>query len=94
MPHSVPRLGRALDLVGLALFLAGAGCYMYAQRGMDGIRTGQTVITGSLFATLNQAKAYSRVADLGLALAVVGLMVFGAAFMVARRARTGPPAGA
>ena len=94
MRQSVPRLGRVLDLAGLLVFLAGAGCYLYAQRGLDDIRTGRTVITGSMFATLNEAKAYSRVADLGMALAVGALVVFAVAFAVARRARTTPPAGA
>jgi hypothetical protein len=94
MSQPVPRLGRALDLLGLLLFAAGAGCYGYAYVGLEGIRTGDSVIAGGMFATLNEAKALTTVSEIGIAVAIAGIGVFIAAFMVARAARLRGPSSA
>lgn len=90
MSHAVPRLGRLLDVAGLLLVVGGAASYLYAYAGLERIRTGETVITGTMFATLNETSAYSRISDIGMALAVAGVLTFVAAFAVTRRARQSP----
>lgn len=92
MPTPVPRLARALDLIGLVVFIAGAACYGYAYLGLEEIRSGQLVRPPGLFSALQAAEGYYWYSQVGIALSVAGIGVFLAAFTVARRRRAPRPA--
>lgn len=88
----VPRIGRILDLVGLILFLAGAGLFARAWQGFREVRAFVPAPGDALWAATQMADGYWRMQRLGVAVMSVGIAVFVAAWWVARRARSGRPA--
>ena len=92
----VPRVGRALDLAGLALFLGGALCYGYAWAGLraiQGARTARGAPPGAI-EEVDRLVVWSRTGatlmTLGIATGIIAALV---AMRLARRAR-GRPADA
>lgn len=81
----VRRLGRVLDLVGLVLLLAGAGTFVRAWAGFEEVRSYQAAPDAEPFAALRLHDRYARVQRAGVAIMVVGVGVFGAAWWVGRR---------
>jgi hypothetical protein len=84
--HEVPRIGRILDLVGLAVFLLGAGFFAWAWMGFRSVPAYVPDPGAEPFATLRLADGYLRIQAIGGGLMLLGAGVFVAAWWVARRA--------
>ena len=84
-PHSVPRIGRVLDLAGLLVLLAGAGTLTRAWMGFQEIRANEGVVGGPLWAALELHDRYARLQDVGVALTLAAVALFFVAWAVARR---------
>ena len=89
-PHSaapsVPRFGRLLDLAGILLIVAGGAIFAWSYlelRAMPGGRAAPGAAPGAVAA----ADRLSQLAQLGVALMIVGLVVAVAAAVWARRFR-------
>ena len=82
---TVPRLGRVLDLAGLLLFLVGGALYARAWIGFQGVPEFERPEHGTVFAATELADSFRTMARWGIALMIVGIMVFVAAWWVARR---------
>ncbi len=85
----VRRLGRVLDLVGLLLFLAGAGVAARAWAGFEEVRVFQAAPGDEPFVTLRLHDHYVRLQRVGGALMVGGVAVFVVAWWVGRRTGEG-----
>ena len=89
----VPRAGRALDLVGLALFLGGALAYGYAWAGLravQGARTARGAPAGAIEEVdrlVMWARTGATLMTLGIATGIVAAIV---AVRLARRALARP----
>jgi hypothetical protein len=100
MPESprrpVSRTGRMLDLLGLALILAGAACYLWAYAGMralEGVKpsANPTLRAEEVFTSVNRWGRLNTLSRVGVGLIGAGLVVaVGAAVAGARRGKVGP----
>ena len=84
----VPRIGRVLDLVGLVFFLLGGG---FTARAWIGFREVQSYVPSPDAAAMTAvefADQFWRIQKMGVALMLVGIGVFVAAWWIARRARS------
>ena len=86
---TVPRIGRILDLAGLLLFLAGAGCYARAWFGFRGMPTYVPDPDGELRTAVQVADGFWRLQKIGVGLMVAGIGVFVVAWWKARRRSDG-----
>lgn len=82
----MPRVGRLLDLVGLLVFLGGAGLYAWAWSGFRAVRAYQPTVDDGQWAAVRMADGYWRMQKIGTGLMVAGVAVFVGAWWVARRA--------
>lgn len=85
---TVPRIGRALDLVGLAFFLVGTGLYARAWMGLRALPAFVPAPDAGPWAAIRLANGYVRLQWAGGALMAVGVAVFVAAWWVARDVAT------
>lgn len=85
MPKRVPRIGRVLDLVGLLLFLAGAGVAGRAWMGLRSVPSYVPDLEAGAWAAIRLTNGYVRLQWVGAGLMAVGLAVFVAAWWVAGR---------
>jgi drug/metabolite transporter (DMT)-like permease len=85
MTSTVPRLGRALDLLGILLLIVGGACWFYAYTGFESLRAPGFVPEPIMFAALLEAERYTWISRLGMLLASSGVAVAVAAFVIARR---------
>jgi len=85
---TVPRIGRILDLAGLLLFLGGASAVAWAWLGFQDVQSYQPPPDAPAWAAVSVADGYWRIQKIGVAVMVAGLVVFVAAWWVARRPRT------
>ena len=87
--HPVSRLGRLLDLAGLALLLVGAICFGYAHAGMRGLQAAGFVPrkAGEPFGAVVQWEQWRRLAHVGVLAVIVGVAVGVAAAIVHIRQR-------
>ncbi|GMV05822.1 MAG: hypothetical protein AMXMBFR53_20990 [Gemmatimonadota bacterium] len=83
---NVPRIGRVLDLMGLALFLVGAGLYGRAWMGLRALPAFVPDPAGEPWAAIRLANGYVRLQGTGRMFMAAGMAVFVAAWWVARRA--------
>ncbi|MDP2958486.1 MAG: hypothetical protein Q8N53_18820 [Longimicrobiales bacterium] len=83
---AVSRTARALDLVGLLLFLAGAGFFAWAWAGFREVPAFVPDPAGERWAAVRLADGYLRLQWIGGALMTAGVATFVAAWWVARRA--------
>jgi len=81
----VPRIGRILDLAGLLLFLAGAGCYTRAWFGFQSLPEHLPDPNGELWAAVQIADGFLGLQRLGVGLMLAGMAVFVVAWWMARR---------
>ena len=81
----VRRLGRVLDLVGLLVFLSGAGMSARAWAGFEEVRVYQPAPGDEFFAALRMHDRYARLQRAGGVVMVAGVAVFVAAWWVGRR---------
>ena len=80
----VPRIGRVLDAVGLVLFLVGAALFGRAWLGFQEVRAFVPGPEDPLWAAIELADRYWLMQRVGVAVMVVGVAVFVAAWWVAR----------
>ena len=86
MSHPVPRLGRQLDLAGLALFVVGILCYGWAYLGFENLQGARTA-RGAPPGAIAEADRLYTISRVGVGLMIAGGCVFIAAAIVARRSR-------
>jgi hypothetical protein len=84
---SVPRIGRMLDVVGLVLFLGGTAVAAWAWLGFQGLPEYQPPADAPAWSAVEVANGYWRLQKIGTGLMAAGVVVFVAAWGVARRAR-------
>jgi hypothetical protein len=84
----VPRIGRILDFAGLLLFLAGGLVYARAWLGFQGIDEFERPEHGTVMAATELVDGFRRMEHVGVAIMLVGIAVFVAAWWVARRVRS------
>ena len=90
----VSRAGRVLDLVGLALLLVGALCYLRAYAGMRTLEGVKPSPGAEAFASMKQWDRMHILSRTGLGLIGAGLVVaVGAAVAGGRRGKAESPAG-
>jgi hypothetical protein len=82
---TVPRIGRILDVVGLLLFLVGAGCFTWAWIGFGDVPAFVPDPDGEPWAAVRMANGYLRLQKTGGSLMFVGILVFVAAWWMARQ---------
>ena len=92
MKH-VPRVGRVLDLAGLALLLVGGGFFARAWVGFRRVPAIVPDPEGEPWATVQLADGYLRLQRIGGGLMVVAALVFVAAWWVGGRRRRRPEPG-
>ncbi|HUF13424.1 MAG TPA: hypothetical protein VMN78_10020 [Longimicrobiales bacterium] len=83
--QSVPRAGRALDLLGLLLFLAGAALYGRSWLGLRAMDEFERAPGDPTFAALEYADWLARIGRVGFGLMAAGAVVAVNAALVARR---------
>jgi hypothetical protein len=81
----VPVIGRLLDVAGLLLFASGGAVFARAWFGFDAVRDFQPSPGGPPWAAIRMADGYWRLQKVGVALMLVGVAVFLAAWWSARR---------
>jgi hypothetical protein len=86
----VPRLGRLLDLIGLALMLAGGACYGWAYIGLVRLHDHPPTADHMLWVALAAFNHYNRVSTIGIVIAAIGLAVAITAAVVTHRSRRSP----
>jgi hypothetical protein len=86
---TVPRIGRVLDLAGLALLGAGGAVWARAWLGFRSVPDFEPSAEGPAFAAVQLADGFWRLQRIGVALMVLGVGVFVVAWWVARRAVRG-----
>lgn len=89
---NVPRIGRILDLAGLALFLGGVGFYSRAWFGFQGLPTNLPENPTEQWAAIAVADGFLRMQRLGAVLMALGVLVFIVAWRVAKRVNAQAPA--
>lgn len=82
---TVPRIGRVLDLVGLAFFLGGVAVAAWAWIGYRDLPTSLPPADAPAWAAVAVADGYWRLQKIGTALMAAGMAVFVIAWWVARR---------
>ncbi len=87
MSH-VPRVGRILDLAGLALFLVGGGLFARAWVGFRTLPAFAPDPEGEPWAAVRLADGYLRLQKVGAGLMVAAALVFVAAWWVGGRGRS------
>jgi hypothetical protein len=87
---AVPRVGRILDLLGLALFLGGAAVATRAWVGFRGLPDDLPAPGTSAISAVAVADGFWRLQKIGTWLMVAGVAVFVLAWWIARRVRTAP----
>lgn len=94
-PRPVPRALRAVNVLALLLFLAGAGLHVRSWLGMRGLREYQARPDGPLFAGMAEFEHFWQLARIGtwLVWAAVALAILAAiaAVLADRRRRQAPP---
>ena len=80
----VPRVGRLLDVVGLAVFLTGGGLVARAWLGFQEVQTFQPTPGGPPMEAMALADRFWLVQRVGVGLMVLGVAVFVGAWWVAR----------
>lgn len=83
--QSVPRLGRALDVVGALLFVAGAALYGRSWLGLRAMDEFERAPGDPAFAALEYADGLARLGRIGFGLMAAGAVVAVIAALVARR---------
>lgn len=73
----VPRIGRALDLVGLGLFLVGGGVCLRAWIGFGNVHQYRPGPHDPLWAATHLANRYLRLQHIGVALMAAGIILTG-----------------
>jgi small-conductance mechanosensitive channel len=86
--RAVPRIGRVLDAVGLALFVIGAAAFVWAWTGFRRVEAYQPPSGAPAWAAVSMADGYWRWQKVGVGLMLAGIVVFVAAWWVARKRRT------
>ena len=81
----VRRVGRVLDLVGILVFLCGAGMSARAWAGFEEVRAYQAAPGDEPFTALRLHDRYSLLQRAGGVVMVAGVAVFVAAWWVGRR---------
>ena len=81
----VPRIGRALDLLGLLLFLAGAALYVRSWLGLRSMEEFERAPGDPVFAAVEYADGLARTGRIGFGLMAAGAVVAVIAAVVARR---------
>lgn len=85
MTPPVPRIGRVLDVVGLVLFLVGAGVYGRAWLGMQRLESVQPVsLDVTDFAALARFDELHQLSRVGLGIMAAGVLMAVAAMVVAK----------
>ena len=84
-PPRVPRIGRVLDLFGLALFAGGVAVCVRAWSGFRSVEAFQPGPDDPLWSALRMADGYWRLQRVGVGLMIGGVAVFALAWWVARR---------
>jgi len=82
----VPRIGRALDLAGLLLFLGGGGTFAWSWSGFRGMEAYVPPPDAPAWSAIAMADGYLRMQWIGGGLMVAGVAVFVLAWWVARKA--------
>ncbi len=86
MTTRVPLIGRILDAVGLLVFLVGGGLVARAWIGFQSLPD-LTQSPGALeTAAVQYADGFWRLQKIGVALMIVGIVIFVGALLAARRA--------
>ena len=86
MTTRVPLIGRILDAVGLLVFLVGGGLVARAWIGFQSLPD-LTQSPGALeTAAVQYADGFWRLQKIGVALMIVGIVIFVGAWLAARRA--------
>ncbi len=88
MSH-VPRIGRILDLVGVAIFLVGAGLGVRAWLGFREVQNFVPAPDDPPMAAVQIADSFWRLQKVGVGLMLLGVAVFAVAWWVAGRGRSG-----
>jgi hypothetical protein len=88
----VPRIGRLLDLCGLALFLGGGSTCVRAWIGFQSVTRFVPPADGPAWGAVSVADGYLRLQRIGSGLMLVGLAVFVMAWWVARSTPRRAPA--
>lgn len=81
----VPLIGRVLDVVGLAVFMGGAGVAGWAWLGFERVRDFQPAPDSPPWAAMRLADGYGRLQQVGVGLMLLGAAVFVLAWWAARR---------
>ncbi len=82
---TVSRVGRALDLVGLLVFLGGLAVFARAWIGFRSVPAYRATLDEGVFATVRLADRYLRIERIGGVVMLTGVAVFVAAWWVERR---------
>ena len=86
----VPRVGRALDLAGLVLFLVGGALFARAWVGFRRVPAFAPDPEGEPWAAVRLADEYLRLQKIGAGLMMVAALVFVVAWWVGGRGRGRP----
>ena len=89
--RAVSRLGRALDLTGALLFLAGGGVLVRAWLGFRDVGGYQPLPEDGAWAAVQLADQYWRLQKVGTAMMLAGIAVFVGAWWVAGRLKAPRP---
>jgi hypothetical protein len=89
---AVPRIGRVLDLVGLALFLGGAAVATRAWVGFRALPDDLPAPGTAAMSAVAVADGFWRLQKIGTTLMIAGAVVFVLAWWVARRTPGAGPA--
>jgi len=81
---TVPRIGRIFDLLGLLLLLSGAGLVVRASIGFRDVQAYTPKADDLPMAAVRLADGFWRMEKAGIALILLGVAVFVAAWWVAR----------
>jgi hypothetical protein len=83
----VPRLGRLLDLIGLALIVAGGACYAWSYLRLVQLHDHPPSAPHVLWVGLAAYNRYTRVSTIGIVVAAIGLSVAIASAVMTHRTR-------
>ena len=86
MSTRVPLIGRILDVVGLLVFVVGGGLFVRAWIGFQSVPEFQRSPEDLPAAAVQYADGFWRLQRIGVAFMIVGIVIFVAAWFIARRA--------